>query len=73
VVGIDPTGAMVTEPRRKLRRLVRLGRILLWRAVAEDLHFRSAVFEAAIVAFGVRAFADPVRGLGEALRIPRPR
>ncbi|MEW6509456.1 MAG: bifunctional demethylmenaquinone methyltransferase/2-methoxy-6-polyprenyl-1,4-benzoquinol methylase UbiE [Bacteroidota bacterium] len=72
IVGVDIAGNMLALGRRKVaaRGLDRL--ITLQGGTAEQLEFPDASFDAAIVAFGVRNFADLAAGLAEMRRVIRP-
>lgn len=69
-VGVDPALGMLARGAAKLR-THRPG----WRLVGGDalhLPFRSAVFAAATVAFGIRNFPDRSGALAEMARVTRP-
>jgi demethylmenaquinone methyltransferase/2-methoxy-6-polyprenyl-1,4-benzoquinol methylase len=72
VVGIDASPGMLEVGRRKLSQKGLGGVITLMQASAEDLPFADASFDAAMVAFGVRNFTDPAKGLGEICRVLVP-
>jgi demethylmenaquinone methyltransferase/2-methoxy-6-polyprenyl-1,4-benzoquinol methylase len=72
IVGIDISEEMLRHGRAKLRRRGVDGRITLHSGDAEKLLFEDGMFDAAIVAFGVRNFEHPDAGLREIHRVLRP-
>ena len=72
VVGVDVSEKMLKYGRTKLVRKGLDQIIALQRAEAENLPFEAGCFDAAIVAFGARNFADLQRGLSEMHRVLRP-
>lgn len=72
VVGVDIAEEMLRYGRMKLARKELDGIITLQKAEAENLPFGKDTFDAAIVAFGARNFADLNRGLAEMHRVLRP-
>jgi demethylmenaquinone methyltransferase/2-methoxy-6-polyprenyl-1,4-benzoquinol methylase len=66
VVGMDFSGRMLAEARRKIP-----GPSYV-RGDALKLPFPDAVFDAVTIAFGLRNLADPELGLREMLRVLRP-
>lgn len=69
VVSADFTFEMLLEGRAKVRRGATGGPQVT--ADALSLPFRSATFDAATIAFGVRNFADPLHGMAEIRRTLR--
>jgi demethylmenaquinone methyltransferase/2-methoxy-6-polyprenyl-1,4-benzoquinol methylase len=72
VIGVDIAEEMLRYGRMKLARKGLDGIITLQKAEAESLPFETGTFDAAIVAFGARNFADLNRGLAEMHRMLRP-
>lgn len=66
VVGVDFSPQMLEVARREHPDLEFL------EGDALNLPFEDATFDASTIAFGLRNLADPVRGLGEMLRVVRP-
>jgi len=71
-VGIDLSPGMLARGLPKLRRAGLLARASLSAGDAERLPLRSASFDAALIAFGIRNLSNPAAGLGELLRVLRP-
>ena len=72
VVGADLSPEMLAEARRKIARAGLEERITLTECDADATGMETASADVVTVAFGVRNFADPMRGLAELLRILRP-
>ncbi|MCS7081971.1 MAG: bifunctional demethylmenaquinone methyltransferase/2-methoxy-6-polyprenyl-1,4-benzoquinol methylase UbiE [Bacteroidetes bacterium] len=72
IVGVDIAEAMLERGRHKVNRLGLKERILLQRADSEALPFPDGLFDAAMVAFGVRNFENLDQGLRELRRVVRP-
>jgi demethylmenaquinone methyltransferase/2-methoxy-6-polyprenyl-1,4-benzoquinol methylase len=69
--GIDISRKMLEIGREKIRRKGLSGKIELMPGDSEKIPFDDNIFDVAMVAFGVRNFSDPVRGLSEMTRIVR--
>lgn len=65
VVGVDISGKMLQAGREKILRHRLAGQIGLVKAGAEAIPFPANIFDVAMVAFGVRNFANPQAGLHE--------
>ena len=72
VVGVDIAEEMLRIGRRKVQQRGLAERVRLESGDATALSFEDAVFDGALVAFGVRNFEDLDAGLGEMRRILRP-
>lgn len=72
IVAVDFCAPMLVLGRKKVRRAGEEARIRLGEASAEALPFRDGVFDAALVAFGLRNLTDWRRGLAEMHRVLRP-
>ena len=72
VVGVDIAERMLEVGRRKIEQLGLSDRITLQYGDALRLPFDDDVFDAALVAFGVRNFEHLERGLSEIRRVLRP-
>lgn len=72
VTGIDISGKMLEEGRRKIARLGLGDTIELVRGDSQSMEFADGTFDAAMSAFGVRNFEDTVAGLREMCRVLRP-
>ncbi|MDH3253249.1 MAG: bifunctional demethylmenaquinone methyltransferase/2-methoxy-6-polyprenyl-1,4-benzoquinol methylase UbiE [Ignavibacteria bacterium] len=72
IIGVDISEEMLRHGRAKLRTRRVDGLITLQTGEAEQLQFDEGVFDAAIVAFGVRNFEHLDRGLSEMHRVLRP-
>jgi demethylmenaquinone methyltransferase / 2-methoxy-6-polyprenyl-1,4-benzoquinol methylase len=70
--GVDLSSAMLVRGLVKLRRGAGDARALLSAGDAERLPLRSAAFDGAMVAFGIRNVGDAPAALREALRVLRP-
>jgi demethylmenaquinone methyltransferase/2-methoxy-6-polyprenyl-1,4-benzoquinol methylase len=71
VKGIDISGKMLEIGIQKLARKGLSGKIELIHGDSENIPFKDCEFDVAMVAFGVRNFSDPLKGLREMLRILR--
>lgn len=71
IEGIDISAGMLEIGRRKVEKRGYSGTISLQKADSEDIPFGDNVFDVAMVAFGVRNFADPLKGLIEMRRVIR--
>jgi demethylmenaquinone methyltransferase / 2-methoxy-6-polyprenyl-1,4-benzoquinol methylase len=69
VTGIDISEKMLEIGRTKIEKTGLAERIELFRGESEKIMFRDNSFDAAMVAFGVRNFSDPLAGLGEMHRV----
>jgi demethylmenaquinone methyltransferase/2-methoxy-6-polyprenyl-1,4-benzoquinol methylase len=72
IVGIDVSSGMLGIGRKKILDRGLSDRITLLEAACEDLPFEESSFDAAMVAFGVRNFKDPEKGLREICRVLNP-
>ncbi len=72
VVGVDIAEEMLSRGQHKLDRLKLSNRITLQKATSLSLPFANNSFDAAMVAFGVRNFEDPLNGLLEMARVIKP-
>jgi demethylmenaquinone methyltransferase/2-methoxy-6-polyprenyl-1,4-benzoquinol methylase len=72
VTGIDVSKGMLEIGRKKLKERGLSNKITLTEAACESLPFAESSFDAALVAFGVRNFRDPGKGLSEIFRVLRP-
>jgi len=73
VVGVDIAEAMLEEARKKFVPRGFEGRLSFIQGSAEDLPFPPSSFDAAIVAFGVRNFANLEAGLRSVERVLKPK
>ncbi len=69
--GIDISAGMLEIGRQKIEKKGFAGKIELINADSEKIPFDDNVFDVAMVAFGVRNFADPKKGLVEMHRVIR--
>lgn len=72
IVGVDIAEEMLARGSQKLIKRNLSDRITLQRASSLSLPFNSSYFDAAMVAFGVRNFEDPLKGLTEIGRVIKP-
>ena len=72
VIGIDIAEEMLKRGRAKLMRRGLDSMVTLYTGDAENLQFVTGVFDATIVAFGVRNFEQLENGLSEMYRVLRP-
>lgn len=71
VTGIDISAGMLEIGREKIAGKGLSDKIDMIRADSENIPFENNHFDVAMVAFGVRNFADPLKGLEEMRRILR--
>jgi demethylmenaquinone methyltransferase/2-methoxy-6-polyprenyl-1,4-benzoquinol methylase len=71
VTAIDISGNMLEIGRKKIGRKGLSGKIDLLYGDSENISFESDRFDIAMVAFGVRNFSDPLKGLTEMKRVIR--
>jgi len=71
-LGLDLSTGMLSRGTRKLRRHGLSDRAALASGDAEQLPLASGVFDAALVAFGIRNVGDPLGALRELRRVLRP-
>ena len=69
ISGIDISQKMLEIGRLKIEKLGLNGKIELINADSENIPFGDKVFDVAMVAFGVRNFSDPSKGLSEMKRV----
>jgi demethylmenaquinone methyltransferase/2-methoxy-6-polyprenyl-1,4-benzoquinol methylase len=69
IKGIDISFNMLEIGRQKIEKKGLSGKIELIQADSEDIPFDENVFDVAMVAFGVRNFSDPLKGLSEMRRV----
>ena len=72
VTGIDISEEMLKIGMEKVRRKGLAGKIELLPGDSENISFGDNTFDVAMVAFGVRNFGDPLKGLSEMQRVLRP-
>lgn len=71
ITGIDISPKMLEIGREKIRRKGFSDRIELILGDSEKIPFNDSSFDVAMVAFGVRNFSDPLKGLSEMRRVVR--
>lgn len=71
ITGIDISAKMLEIGKAKISKKGMTERIKLMKADSENIPFADNTFDVAMVAFGVRNFADPVLGLSEMRRVLR--
>ena len=71
ITGIDISGKMLEAGREKLRKRALQDRIDLVECDSENIIFSDNIFDVAMVAFGVRNFTDPLKGISEMRRVLR--
>lgn len=71
ITGIDISEKMLELAREKIRKKGLEGRIEVMTGESENIPFPEGSFDLAMVAFGVRNFADPLKGLSEMHRVLR--
>jgi len=71
ITGIDISEKMLEIGRNKIKRRSLSDRIQLIHGDSENIPFEDNSFDVAIVAFGVRNFPDPLKGLSEMTRVVR--
>lgn len=69
ITGVDISEEMIAVGKQKIDKLNLNDRIELLYGDSLDLPFQDELFDAVTVAFGVRNFADPVKGLKEMQRV----
>ncbi|MBI5010441.1 MAG: bifunctional demethylmenaquinone methyltransferase/2-methoxy-6-polyprenyl-1,4-benzoquinol methylase UbiE [Bacteroidia bacterium] len=69
IYGIDISEGMLDIGRKKILERGYSGKISLQNGDSENIPFGDNTFDVAMVAFGVRNFADPLKGLSEMKRI----
>jgi demethylmenaquinone methyltransferase / 2-methoxy-6-polyprenyl-1,4-benzoquinol methylase len=69
ITGIDISKNMLDIARAKVTRRGLSDKIELLQADSENLPFNDGIFDVAMVAFGVRNFTDPLKGLSEMRRV----
>jgi demethylmenaquinone methyltransferase/2-methoxy-6-polyprenyl-1,4-benzoquinol methylase len=72
VTGIDISEKMLSIGEEKIMRLGLSEQIELLKGDSENIPFEDNRFDLAMVAFGVRNFSDPLKGLKEMTRVLRP-
>ncbi len=72
IIGVDIAETMLAYGDKKLERKKLDNIITLQQADSEDLPFETSSFDAAVVAYGVRNFETPLKGLKEIYRVLRP-
>ncbi len=72
VIGVDISEGMLNVGRAKLKKRKLDSRISLESGDSENLPFEDNMFDAIIVAFGVRNFENLEKGLAEMYRVVRP-
>jgi demethylmenaquinone methyltransferase / 2-methoxy-6-polyprenyl-1,4-benzoquinol methylase len=71
ITGIDISGNMLSIAEKKIMERGLQERIELRQADSENMPFENDKFDVAMVAFGVRNFSDPLKGLMEMKRVIR--
>lgn len=71
ITGIDISDKMLEKGRGKIERKGMNRIIQLIRCDSENICFDTGTFDVAMVAFGVRNFGDPLKGLSEMRRVIR--
>jgi demethylmenaquinone methyltransferase / 2-methoxy-6-polyprenyl-1,4-benzoquinol methylase len=71
VTGIDISQNMLEIGKVKIRKKGFTGKIKMMYGDSENIPFGDELFDVAMVAFGVRNFADPLKGLMEMKRVVR--
>jgi demethylmenaquinone methyltransferase/2-methoxy-6-polyprenyl-1,4-benzoquinol methylase len=72
ITGVDISQRMLEEGRKKIHRKHLEHKINLMVAESENLPFEDSVYDVCMVAFGVRNFEDPLKGLTEMNRVMKP-
>jgi demethylmenaquinone methyltransferase/2-methoxy-6-polyprenyl-1,4-benzoquinol methylase len=72
VIGVDISDGMLDIAREKIKKRGLAERITLMRGDSENLPFEENMFDAVIVAFGVRNFENLEKGLADMLRVLKP-
>ena len=71
ITGIDISGKMLEAGRKKINRRSLSDKIRLIECDSEEINFNDDSFDVVMVAFGVRNFSDPFKGLSEMARVLR--
>jgi demethylmenaquinone methyltransferase/2-methoxy-6-polyprenyl-1,4-benzoquinol methylase len=71
ITGIDISEKMLEKGREKIKKRGLSGKIELLKGDSEYIDFKDDSFDVAMVAFGVRNFGDPMKGLKEMYRVTR--
>jgi demethylmenaquinone methyltransferase / 2-methoxy-6-polyprenyl-1,4-benzoquinol methylase len=71
ITGIDISRKMLELGRKKIENKGLSGKIELLYGDSENIPFGDSSFDVAMVAFGVRNFSDPLKGLSEMKRVVR--
>jgi demethylmenaquinone methyltransferase/2-methoxy-6-polyprenyl-1,4-benzoquinol methylase len=71
IIGIDISRNMLEIGRIKIAKKGLADKIELLQADSENIPFGDSLFDVAMVAFGVRNFSDPLKGLSEMKRVLR--
>ncbi|MCX6325327.1 MAG: bifunctional demethylmenaquinone methyltransferase/2-methoxy-6-polyprenyl-1,4-benzoquinol methylase UbiE [Bacteroidia bacterium] len=71
IAGIDISQRMLEIGKEKIERKGFAGKIELISGDSEKIPFGDSIFDVAMVAFGVRNFSDPLKGLSEMKRVIR--
>jgi len=71
ITGMDISQKMLEVGAEKIRKKGFSGKIELILADSENIPFGNDLFDVAMVAFGVRNFSDPLKGLSEMKRVIR--
>jgi demethylmenaquinone methyltransferase/2-methoxy-6-polyprenyl-1,4-benzoquinol methylase len=72
ITGIDISEKMLEIGRKKLIAMGMTDKIELIKGNSEQLDFEDSIFDVVMVAFGVRNFTDPLKGLREMYRVAKP-
>jgi demethylmenaquinone methyltransferase/2-methoxy-6-polyprenyl-1,4-benzoquinol methylase len=72
ITGIDISEKMLEIGRAKLIERGLTEKIELFKGDSEHIDFKDNSFDVTMVAFGVRNFSDPLKGLSEMYRVTRP-
>ncbi len=72
ITGVDISQRMLEEGRKKIHKRHLENKITLELAESENLPFKDKSFNVCMVAFGVRNFEDPLKGLEEMNRVLTP-
>jgi demethylmenaquinone methyltransferase/2-methoxy-6-polyprenyl-1,4-benzoquinol methylase len=71
ITGLDISQNMLDIGREKIRKKGLSGKIEMLQGDSENMPFGDTSFDVAMVAFGVRNFSDPLKGLSEMRRVLR--
>jgi demethylmenaquinone methyltransferase/2-methoxy-6-polyprenyl-1,4-benzoquinol methylase len=72
ITGIDISGKMLEQGRRKISWMGLGEQIVLLKGDSQAIEFGDGTFDVAMCAFGVRNFEDTLTGLSEMCRVLRP-